>query len=1040
MRILEGGNAIGGEKIPRERVNPTIDAFEKEVLHLITVSRYGPIGSTGLKDFNGDIDLALESPQSLTEIDEILSSNGIRTAMSKGLGQVSCEFEQRNPDGSLTGIPAQIDLMVGDFDWLSFLYMGYDPTTTKYKPLTRTSILYGLLRIVAETINDDGSVSFYSISPNKGFFKKTGKVTEKKGFVSKRSDPANNGSPEELADLVGVSVSDLKLPFEGLWAVCQNTFPDDILQQLSDYVRGFARNQKLAVPSELMPEKLREASVAHMVHLEDLVYEGKSEKMLSYLKSMLSMLRGHSTEDRTTVKIDGSLMVAMANSFPGVDGPFVGMKNIFAKVPQIYQDDASIEAKYGHIPDLALKLKTALAYAPKLGIPDGEIWKGDFLFTKDDISVRKEEGKEFVVFKPNTLVYAVEKDSELGSKVLKSNIGIVFHTVHTGADVKSSERSVSYDVSVAKLNPPEDAFILDANLPSLAGRVFLTENESVNAEAEIQNIEETLSLISRKFPAILEPNSVQQGLLNKFENHAVRTSDKEDQFFGDPSEYIDKFVGWFSEKFDKESLTKKTEKGRISTIARKNALIEYFQNDEGFFNLVSVQQKVVHLKKLFSSKLEELGELTPYEELPDGSIKLTNHEGFAVSDIDGNIVKFVDRLGFSKANLLGHNIKESVSKNSFILKELKMRNLRKIEEILAVPGVADSTKKQTIKEATKKLKKGEVKGEDYEIAIVAGWYLNQGMSAEEIVGISSDIGVKPEKMSGILAMPSVVNTGRNISEKIKVPLNLVGTEACEVYGRTIQALSPEWTRYGASNATPKTDILIGGCRISLKMGLAQLMSGGKGETLATFHAALAKVPELKESPEVEDTLSLVQKFVTASRAPGPLSQVIKTGENKVVNDGNKVNKQAMASFEKLFNNSKIFKIAFVREAMSGETKFGADSPATAEWMLAADFEGDQVVIHSVFDDAYCAKIAESSKVSIRFKTSSVKKTVGGVKTKTGEYNFWSVVGLIANALRESGGAPRELIKDFFKKKMSSILKFFSFQPEIQVKDEIDFDV
>ena len=52
-------------------------------------------------------------------------------------------------------------------------------------------------------------------------------------------------------------------------------------------------------------------------------------------------------------------------------------------------------------------------------------------------------------------------------------------------------------------------------------------------------------------------------------------------------------------------------------------------------------------------------------------------------------------------------------------------------------------------------------------------------------------------------------------------------------------LSDEWTDHGGTNATPKTDMYTGSYNFSLKKkGGSQLASGGKGETIATFYAAL----------------------------------------------------------------------------------------------------------------------------------------------------------------------------------------------------------
>ena len=47
--------------------------------------------------------------------------------------------------------------------------------------------------------------------------------------------------------------------------------------------------------------------------------------------------------------------------------------------------------------------------------------------------------------------------------------------------------------------------------------------------------------------------------------------------------------------------------------------------------------------------------------------------------------------------------------------------------------------------------------------------------------------------------------------------------------------TPQWT---GGNVTPKTDIVLGNLKVSLKKGSSQLMSGGPDESLSTFRAAV----------------------------------------------------------------------------------------------------------------------------------------------------------------------------------------------------------
>ena len=84
-----------------------------------------------------------------------------------------------------------------------------------------------------------------------------------------------------------------------------------------------------------------------------------------------------------------------------------------------------------------------------------------------------------------------------------------------------------------------------------------------------------------------------------------------------------------------------------------------------------------------------------------------------------------------------------------------------------------------------------------------------------------------------------------VGNKIVKSLNLKGSGK---FPANIYQATEEWNSYfpdGAkgSTLTPKTDIIVGGKRISVKTGNAQLMSGGKPEAMATFYTAAKKVPK-----------------------------------------------------------------------------------------------------------------------------------------------------------------------------------------------------
>ena len=74
---------------------------------------------------------------------------------------------------------------------------------------------------------------------------------------------------------------------------------------------------------------------------------------------------------------------------------------------------------------LAEKLKDAYKYLSTLSIPN--VVQGDLLFTDDKYEANI-GGDNCIAFQPNTIVYAVPKDSDIGQKIDEAKFGIVFHT------------------------------------------------------------------------------------------------------------------------------------------------------------------------------------------------------------------------------------------------------------------------------------------------------------------------------------------------------------------------------------------------------------------------------------------------------------------------------------------------------------------------------------------------------------------------------------------------------------------------------------
>ena len=226
--------------------------------------------------------------------------------------------------------------------------------------------------------------------------------------------------------------------------------------------------------------------------------------------------------------------------------------------------------------------------------------------------------------------------------------------------------------------------------------------------------------------------------------------------------------------------------------------------------------------------------------------------------------------------------------------------------------------------------------------------------------------------------------------------------------------TPHWL---GGNKTPKTDIVLGNRKVSLKKGSSQLMSGGPAESMSTYRAAVENTTSFDLSnlaQEVEDGIrnllpSTIGQFMGGAdlqKTGGTVYQDTKRKRGKIGDvapgtfDKDKVLKAAddhnlklKKQFADLFANNIEFKKNFVYEAMTGKIKFDGGE-AAAEWFLVVDFDGSSE-FHQVksSQDSYVGEILPKVRPDVKFKSTAVKKKIDGRDTKTGFYRFWSVVGL-----------------------------------------------
>ena len=128
-----------------------------------------------------------------------------------------------------------------------------------------------------------------------------------------------------------------------------------------------------------------------------------------------------------SVKWDGAPAVFCGQN-PENGKFFVGTKSVFNKTPKINYTTSDIRRNHGG--ELANKLMICLRELPKLGLSG--VYQGDLLYTRGDLKGGNIDGEKMITFTPNTITYAVPLDSDIGRRIARAKLGIVFHTVYTG--------------------------------------------------------------------------------------------------------------------------------------------------------------------------------------------------------------------------------------------------------------------------------------------------------------------------------------------------------------------------------------------------------------------------------------------------------------------------------------------------------------------------------------------------------------------------------------------------------------------------------
>ena len=382
---------------------------------------------------------------------------------------------------------------------------------------------------------------------------------------------------------------------------------------------------------------LAESKNLHLEHLEDAVFnEGSAgvEEAVRFINAVADMIRGNTSKKYSvTTKWDGAPSV-----FCGINPEngkfFVGSKSVFNKTPKINYTPADV--KRNHVGGVVDKLIACFALK-NIGIRG--VLQGDLLFTPGDKTNKKINGVQHITFKPNTITYAVPTDSELGSRIAKANIGIVFHTSYEGKTLPSMR--AKFGASVKGLRRTNKVWFDDATVKDFSGTGTLTTREASVIDKQIKKIE-SLSNSSKDFLDMIYKHKIVDDI-KIYVNSLVRT--------GNFKPTAADFINFFKEREEANIDKLKTEKAQNRKRAElKDKLREVMSMRAGLNNAFRLQKLLSQVKTLFTRKLSRIDNMPSFIQTDNG-FEATSPEGFVVIDhITDKAYKLVDRMEFSRLN------------------------------------------------------------------------------------------------------------------------------------------------------------------------------------------------------------------------------------------------------------------------------------------------------------------------------------------------------------------------------------------------------
>ena len=380
----------------------------------------------------------------------------------------------------------------------------------------------------------------------------------------------------------------------------------------------------------------------HLEHLEDdIINRGSKggENALNFLKSVRNMLAGSGKGTNMTVKWDGAPAIICGIN-PENGKFFVGTKSVFNVTPKINYTSRDIARNHSGV--VADKLKVCLANLSRLNIKG--ILQGDLLFTTGDLKGINIDGEKMVSFTPNTITYAVPMASDLGRRIMKAKMGIVFHTQYSGKNMKS----LSASFGTVRGSSSRNIFLASAGYKETA--VMFSKSELSRFDAQLRMAEGSLRKAGPMLDLISKSSRDELSVgyrLKTYFNYYIKNSNAGmDKVSVMQQQFRDYYENYINMEID----ARKTPRGKEKFIKAKKENLRFIdRNKQALYFAIASHITLGNAKNTLLQKMSQIQSIGNFLRTSTG-YRVTAPEGYVAVDSVAGAIKLVDRLEFSRQN------------------------------------------------------------------------------------------------------------------------------------------------------------------------------------------------------------------------------------------------------------------------------------------------------------------------------------------------------------------------------------------------------